>query len=124
MSSFQNAVLLGGLHMLAQFYPKAAPVIAAIEKYGPDAMPFIKAGIEEGPGAFTAIKASTPKLAAAISDFIQSHISHDVTSRAAMVEVENAARVVGGFGRMSSDAEKAWMDRASPISEDSRSGSG
>lgn len=120
-----ESISFGALHMLAMFYPKAAPIVAAIEKYK-DAAPIITNLIKEGPSAFAAAKEKAPGLAIAIEQFVHAHISTGAKSESATAAkaVENATRSVFGLGRMTQEEEMAWMNRANPISDDSRSGSG
>lgn len=119
-----ESLSFGALHMLARFYPKAAPVVAAVEKYK-DAAPIITNLIKEGPSAFAAAKEKAPGLADAIEQFVHAHLpTGSANAPAASLAVENATRGVFGFGKMTPDQEQVWMDRYSPISQDSKSGSG
>lgn len=120
-----ETLAFGALHMLTRFYPKAAPVVAAVEKYK-DAAPIIVNLIREGPSAFEAAKEKAPGLTAAIEQFVHAHMpaTAQTAPNATALMVENTTRNLFGFGNLTHEQEMAWMERYSPISQDSRSGSG
>jgi hypothetical protein len=124
--SFQLTLLNGGLNILASLYPKAAPFISTLQKYEPmieQAAPVIKAAIAEGGSAFDAAKAAAPNLAKSLTDLVSS-VGAAFTKGNGDIHLENFTRGLVGIHKMTPEEEKAWMDRASPVSEDSRSGSG
>lgn len=116
--SFKTSIIEGLLHAVASFNPALGPLInmaleheAEIIKLGP----VISAAIDEGPGAFAAVEKQTPKLAAAIKDFVHSLPATAPTAVHAdaslKVATENATRNVFGFKKMTPEEELAWMDR-------------
>lgn len=117
-----TALANGGLSLLEMFWPQAIPIIEIVKKATPYIgviAPAVQAAVAEGKPAFDAAKAAAPQFTKAISDLV-AHTGTPVTA----AHLENAARVMGGMHKMTPDEERAWMDRASPISDDSRSGSG
>lgn len=126
MSLLQNSLVTGALRAIGSFHPEYAGFIDKVLKYAPQIEklgPIVSAGIKEGPGALAAVQHVAPELTHAIRDFIAT-ASPPTEGRADASLAENAAREMFGHPRMTTDEERAWMDRASPISQDSRSGSG
>lgn len=121
-----SAVITGVLTLLSIAFPPAAPVIAAISPFIPAiiaAEPLVVALINQGIPALRAAEQAAPDVLPAIKALIAKlpNMSHTGTSDA---HAEQTTRILFGFPRMTFDEEMAWMDRASPISENSRSGSG
>lgn len=90
-------------------------------------LPVIKAAAKEGPAVIDAVRKNAPELIEALKGLIAASASPRAPVRAALASdlpMENALRTLAGVPRLSHGEEKAWIDRASPISEDSRSGSG
>lgn len=121
----------GLLRVVAMLHPEYKNLVdvaiaheTEIEKLGP----VLHAAAKEGPGAFAAAVAAAPDLAKAIHNFVASMpataSSHEEAAAAIAKRSENVTRVMVGAEPMTPDDEQRWMDRASPISEDSRSGSG
>lgn len=119
------------LGLVKIWHPELSVLIDLAIKYEPQIEklgPVIVAAAEEGPGAFAAAKEKAPDLAKAIENFVHAMPGTAVSHAAAAISLntakENITRQIFGAAKMTPDEEMAWMDRASPISQDSRSGSG
>lgn len=126
MSILQSSLVAGALRAVGSFHPEYAGFINTVLKYAPQIDkigPVITAGIKEGPGALAAAEKQAPELAHAIREFVAT-ASPATTGTVDAKHAENAAREMFGHPSMTPDEEKAWMDRASPISDSSTSGSG
>jgi hypothetical protein len=134
--SLHGQIIDGALRALAYFHPDAAPLVSMAVKYEPQlerAAPVILAAAKEGPSAFEAAKAEAPKLAKAIEDFVASSgaAAPEVASEGAQAvshssydkHVENVTRVLVGANEMTPAEETAWINRATPVMDDSRVGS-
>lgn len=120
--SFTETIAHGALHLLATLYPKSAPFVAAIEKYGPTVAPIIINALHEGGSALAAAEKAAPGLTQSIKDLVSHTFVMDQTSHPD-VPVENMLRTLVGFPHMTPEQEKVWMDRATPHNDPSEENS-
>lgn len=85
--------------------------------------------LDEAEPAFEAAKKAAPNLAAAIEKLAQISVSQqshtpNLPPAAVAKAAENITRSIAGKSHMSPEVEAKWLSNASPVSDDSRSGSG
>jgi hypothetical protein len=109
--------------------PQANAVIDVIRRYGPiidRAQPVIKAAVEAGEPVFDSVIAQLPtfgKVVAKLTALMPTSANMDPGKA-----IENLARVLGGFHKMTFEEEQRWMNSMTPgndpSQENSRQGSG
>ncbi len=115
---------------LASFSPSVKAALDFVRAH-PDvvrkAIPIIQAAGREGPAVIDDVKRDAPELIQLLKGLIEEHASPAAPARAALTNpasMENLLRTFASMPRMTTDEEKAWVDRATPLGNDSRTGSG
>lgn len=123
--SFTETVAHGALQLLSTLYPQTAPFVAAIEKWGPSVAPVIISALHEGGSALEAAQKAAPELTKSITELVKRvATAQSAAAKPLDVHAENMLRTVVGFPHLTHEQEMKWMQDKSPISEDSKSGSG
>jgi hypothetical protein len=83
----------------------------------------VLADLGEVPSALEAAEKAAPNLTAAIKTYVGATVRGSrVSSPLGDKKAENLVRSLGGMGPMTPDQETLWMNRANPITDDSRNG--
>ena len=129
MSSFALSLVEGAARVFARSHPEFAILVETAIKHEDQLQklgPIITAAAKEGPGAFAAAEEHAPELAKAIKNFVHSlpgsAASPEAAQQQLMTSAENVTRDMFHMTRMTADEERAWMDRFTPASQDSRFG--
>lgn len=117
------------ISLIGLVVPQANSVIDVIRRYGPTidkAQPIIKAAVEAGEPVFDSVVAQLPtfaKVVAKLTVLMPTSANLDPGK-----VIENVARTLGGFHKMSFEEEQRWMNAMTPgndpSQENSRQGSG
>lgn len=116
--------------LLGLVFPQANTIIDFVERYGPvidAAQPIIAKSVEAAEPVYEAVVKQLPKFSSLVADVIQklpdSDLGNALSDMSAPVLVENLTRAIGGFGRMTPEEEKRWMDAATPGNDPSQENS-
>jgi len=124
IKSIINSPLLG---LVKFFEPKAAPVIDFVRGHQDvivDVLPMLQAAKNEGGSVLAAAEEHAPQFIAAFKDFISKHKPAGINAaNPAPVKLESLVRQAVGLPGLTSEEEKAWMDRATPGNDPSQENS-
>lgn len=112
--------------LIGMVFPQANAVIDVIRRYRDTidrAQPIITKAVEAGEPVFDKAVEAFPKFATAVSSIMALAPQSITDDIGAALKVENIARMLGGFGRMTPEQEKKWMDDATPGNDPSQENS-
>lgn len=112
--------------LIGLIFPQANAVIDVLRRYQSTidaAQPLIRTAVEAGEPVFEKVVEQLPKFATVASSlmaFVPQHLHNEI---GAALKVENIARVLGGFGRMTAEQERRWMELMTPGNDPSQENS-
>lgn len=112
--------------LIGLIFPQANAAIDVLRRYQSTidaAQPIIKQAVEAGEPVFEKVVQQLPKFATVASSlmaFVPQSLHNEI---GAGIKVENIARALGGFGRMTPEQERRWMDLATPGNDPSQENS-
>ncbi len=112
--------------IIGALVPEAAPIIAILQRFAPvvaAAEPAIAEAVTAGMPVFEAAVAAAPKFGSLIAQIMHQLPTPFDEMPNSDVVIENVSRAIGGFGRMTPEQEKRWMDLATPGNDPSQENS-
>jgi hypothetical protein len=114
------------LNILGTFVPEAVPIIAILQRFAPvivAATPAIESAVVAGIPVFEAAVAAAPKFGAVVAQIMHQLPSQSLNFSTSGATVENVARMLGGFGKMTPEEEANWMNSMTPHNDPSQENS-